>query len=50
MKAQLTIEKLKAEVKAFCLAESKVKSNELYGVTDEKVVGIYIESNLYLGQ
>lgn len=43
MKEKLTIEKLKAEAKAFCLAESKIKNKSLYGVTDGKAVGTHIE-------
>jgi hypothetical protein len=43
MKEKLTINKLKAEAKAFCLSQSKVKNKLLYGVTDGKAVGTHIE-------
>lgn len=43
MKTKLTIEKLIEEAKSFCIAESKLKSNELYGITDGKAVGTYVE-------
>lgn len=43
MKPKLTIDKLKAEAKQFCLAESKIKNKELFGVTDGKAVGTYVE-------
>ncbi|MBC8487071.1 MAG: restriction endonuclease [Bacteroidetes bacterium] len=43
MKKKLTIEKLKAEAKAFCIAESKIKNKDLFGVTDGKAVGTHIE-------
>ncbi|MCR5646101.1 MAG: restriction endonuclease [Bacteroidales bacterium] len=43
MKPKLTIEKLKAEAKQFCLAESKIKNKDLFGVTDGKAVGTYVE-------
>ena len=43
MKPKLTIEKLKAEAKQFCLAESKLKNKDLFGVTDGKAVGTYVE-------
>lgn len=43
MKENLTIEILKAEAKAFCIAESKIKNKYLYGVTDGKAVGTHIE-------
>lgn len=43
MKEKLTIEKLKAEAKAFCIAESKIKNKDLFGVTDGKAVGTHIE-------
>lgn len=43
MKEQLTIEKLKAEAKAFCIKESQTQNKILYGVTDGKAVGTYIE-------
>lgn len=43
MKDKLTIEKLMAEAKAFCIAESKIKNKSLYGVTDGKAVGTHIE-------
>jgi hypothetical protein len=43
MKEKLTIEKLKAEAKEFCIAESKIKNKDLFGVTDGKAVGTHIE-------
>jgi len=43
MKEKLTIDKLKAEAKAFCIAESKIKNKSLFGVTDGKAVGTHIE-------
>lgn len=43
MKENLTIDKLKAEAKAFCIAESKIKNKSLFGVTDGKAVGTHIE-------
>ena len=43
MKEKLTIEKLTAEAKAFCIAESKIKNVYLFGVTDGKAVGTHIE-------
>lgn len=43
MKPKLTKEKLRAEAKLFCFAESKIKNSELYGITDGKAVGTYVE-------
>lgn len=43
MKEKLTIEKLKAEAKTFCISESQIKNKLLYGVTDGKAVGTHIE-------
>lgn len=43
MKKNLTIEILKTEAQAFCVSESKVKNRALFGVTDGKAVGTYIE-------
>jgi hypothetical protein len=43
MKEKLTIEKLTTEAKAFCIAESKIKNESLFGVTDGKAVGTHIE-------
>ena len=43
MKEKLTIDKLKAEAKAFCIAESKIKNKSLFGITDGKAVGTHIE-------
>lgn len=43
MKPKLTIDKLKAEAKQFCLVESKIKNKNLFGVTDGKAVGTYVE-------
>lgn len=43
MKENLTIAKLITEAKAFCIAESKIKNELLFGVTDGKAVGTHIE-------
>ncbi len=43
MKNKITIEKLIREAYNFCVTESKHKNKELYGVTDGKAVGTYIE-------
>ncbi|OQX75157.1 MAG: restriction endonuclease [Bacteroidetes bacterium 4484_249] len=43
MKDKLTIEKLKAKAGVFCISESKTKHKDLFGVTDGKAVGTYIE-------
>lgn len=43
MKSELTIKKLIEEAHKFCVNESKFKNKELYGVTDGKAVGTYIE-------
>jgi hypothetical protein len=43
MKEELTIEKLIEEAYSFCIAESKNKNKELFGVTDGKAVGTHIE-------
>ena len=43
MKPKLTIEKLKAEAKQFCLSESQILNKDLFGVTDGKAVGTYVE-------
>ncbi len=43
MKDKLTIKKLKAEAKTFCIAESKIKNKDLFGITDGKAVGTHIE-------
>lgn len=43
MKEKLTIEKLVKEAYEFCVAESKIKNKELYGITDGKAVGTLIE-------
>lgn len=40
---KLTIDDLKKEAKNFCLHTSKEKTHELYGVTDGKAVGTFIE-------
>jgi len=40
---KLTIEKLKAEAKAFCISETKKNNKFLFGVTDGKAVGTYVE-------
>jgi hypothetical protein len=46
MKKALTIESLIGEAKAFCVKESKFHNKELYGVTDGKAVGTFIEHKL----
>lgn len=43
-KTKLTIETLREEAKQFCIAESKIKNSELYGTTDGKAVGTYVEN------
>ena len=43
MKKKLTIDNLKAEAKAFCIAESKIQNKSLFGITDGKAVGTHIE-------
>jgi len=43
MKEMLTIEKLKRAAKDFCERESTYLNKDLYGVTDGKAVGTYIE-------
>jgi len=43
MKQNLTVKLLINAAKEFCKAESKYKNEELFGVTDGKAVGTYIE-------
>jgi len=43
MKEKLTIDKLIAEAKVFCITESDFINKELFGVTDGKAVGTFIE-------
>lgn len=43
MKVKLTVEKLIEEVKNFCDQESQYENADLYGVTDGKAVGTFIE-------
>jgi len=43
MKEKLTIEQLKKSAKDFCKSESVFRNKELYGVTDGKAVGTFIE-------
>ena len=43
MKQNLTIKTLIKSAKEFCKTESKFKNQELFGVTDGKAVGTYIE-------
>lgn len=43
MKEELTLEKLKAEARAFCISESKNENKSLFGITDGKAVGTHIE-------
>lgn len=40
---KLTIEKLQQEARSFCKTESKEKHKELFGVTDGKAIGTFIE-------
>lgn len=42
-KEKLTIEKLIQEAQCFCVEQSKIQYKELYGVTDGKAVGTFIE-------
>lgn len=44
MKERLTLEKLIKEAENFCISESKHKSKELFGVTDGKAIGTYLEN------
>lgn len=43
MKPKLTIEELIKEAKSFCERESNFDNKELFGVTDGKAVGTFIE-------
>lgn len=43
MKPTLTIKQLIEQAHSFCIAESTYNNKELYGVTDGKAVGTYIE-------
>ena len=43
MKENLTIEKVIIEAKAFCVAQSKILSKELFGITDGKAIGTHVE-------
>lgn len=43
MKKKLTIKSLKAEAKHFCTLNSKVYKAELFGVTDGKAIGTFVE-------
>ncbi len=43
MKKKLTKERLIKEAKLFCFAESNIRNKKLFGVTDGKAVGTYIE-------
>lgn len=43
MKKKLTLDLLKAEAHRFCLSESSASNKVLYGVTDGKAVGTYVE-------
>jgi hypothetical protein len=43
MNGKLTIEKLIKEARSFCISESKQKNKDLFGVTDGKAVGTFIE-------
>ncbi|MBI5214652.1 MAG: restriction endonuclease [Ignavibacteriae bacterium] len=43
MKQKLTIKKLIEEAHIFCVSQSKLQHKELFGVTDGKAVGTFIE-------
>ncbi|ODS31286.1 MAG: hypothetical protein SCARUB_03579 [Candidatus Scalindua rubra] len=43
MKQKLSIEILVKEAKAFCKSESKLDNPDLFGITDGKAVGTFIE-------
>ncbi len=43
MKPKLTISRLKKAAKDFCKMESIHKNKDLFGVTDGKAIGTYIE-------
>ena len=43
MKSKLTVTKLKKAAKKFCKLDSKYRNKNLYGVTDGKALGTYIE-------
>ncbi|NPV37816.1 MAG: restriction endonuclease [Brevinematales bacterium] len=43
MKNKLTIDKLIEEARSFCIKESETKCEELFGITDGKAIGTYIE-------
>lgn len=49
MNQKLTIERLRAEAKLFCISESEIKNKDLYGITDGKTVGTYVEHKFGLG-
>ncbi len=51
MKEKLTLNKLIDEAQKFCVTESSFKNKTLFGVTDGKAVGTYIEHKFknYLG-
>ncbi len=51
MKPKLTIDTLKKSAKEFCEIESSYQNKDLYGVTDGKAIGTYIEHKFqkYLG-
>lgn len=43
MKKQLTIELLQKEARQFCKTESTIKYSELYGISDGKSIGTFVE-------
>lgn len=43
VKEKLTIEKLIDQAQIFCVEQSKISHDELYGITDGKAVGTFIE-------
>ncbi|MDR0611023.1 MAG: hypothetical protein LBG58_13000 [Planctomycetaceae bacterium] len=43
MKSKLTISSMISEAKNFCSTESSFDNNELYGITDGKAVGTFVE-------
>ena len=45
-KPLLTLEKLREEAKAFAVTESTHREPALFGVTDGKAVGTYLEQKL----
>jgi len=46
MKKKITVQNLVAEAKVFCEQESQFENKDLFGVTDGKAVGTFIEHKL----